>query len=115
MEALQEIKEMLCREIDNIADKGSLTAGQLDTVDKLIHAYKNIGKIEEQGGYSNGDWRASGSYGNRYSRGRHYVRAHYSYNDGCENLMKQIEEMMRSGNLTEREKENLSRAMDALN
>lgn len=87
----------------------------LDTVDKLIHAYKNIEKIEEMDGYSNGgDWTASGNYGRDYSRGRHYVRGHYSYRDGKERLMSQMDEMMRDGSLSERDRDSLSKAMSAL-
>lgn len=88
MKALEELKEMLCKELDEISAKGELTAGDLETVDKLSHSAKNIDKLimSEQYGYSgDGDWEARGSYGRGSSyanRGQHYVRGHYSRDDG---------------------------------
>lgn len=79
MKSLEMIRDMLCEELDEIAEKGELSAGNLDTVDKITHAMKNIDKImdkEEEMQYSNsrysrgmGDWTARGSYSRRgYSR-----------------------------------------------
>lgn len=75
MQSLEKIKGMLCDELDEIAEKGELTAGALDTVDKITHTLKNINKImecEEDPEYSRysrgGDWNASGRYSRRYSR-----------------------------------------------
>jgi len=90
MKALEKLRDMLCSEIEEIADKGELSAGDLDTVDKLTHTVKNIDKIEmcEDGGYSrsDGEWQADmrGTYGRGgYSnRSRHYVRGHYSRSGG---------------------------------
>ena len=45
MKALHELREMLCRELDDIAGKGELTAGSLETVHKLTDTIKNIDKI----------------------------------------------------------------------
>lgn len=76
MHELYELKEMLCKELEEIGGKGELTPGSLETVDTLAHALKNIDKIieskeEEDGEYSG---RYDGSYrmsGNRsYARGR---------------------------------------------
>ena len=73
MKAYEELKELLCRELDEITEKGELSAGSLETIHKLTDSIKNIDKImmlEEDGGYSQGgDWEARGMYG------------HHSYND----------------------------------
>ena len=97
---------MLCKEIDEIVDKGKLTAGDLDTLHKLSDTVKNFLKIEmlegegdgySERGYSRGDEMYSerrdsmGRYsrddgyerGSSYARrGTHYVRGHYSRDDG---------------------------------
>lgn len=113
---MEDLKEMICKELDEIADKGQLSAGDLDTVNKLVVTKEKLLRIEElEGdlGYSqDGNWRASGSYGN--SRGKHYVRGHYSYAEGRDRIMSQMDDMMRDNSLSSRERESLSRAMDAL-
>lgn len=65
MKRLEELREILCRELEEIAGKGELTAGALDTVDKLTHTLKNLDKIMMgENGYSGaGDWYAMGNYG----------------------------------------------------
>lgn len=86
MHEIYELKEMLCRELEEYGRKGEMSAGSLEIVDKLAHAIKNLCKIieyseMEDGGYSE----AGGSYrqgqggggGNRYSRdggGNRYSR-----------------------------------------
>lgn len=52
--SLEQIKEMLCDELDHIADQGKLTAGTLDTVDKLTHSIKSVETIlaMKESGYS---------------------------------------------------------------
>ena len=54
MEYMHELKEMLCEELEKIAREGELTAGSLDTVDKLTHSIKSIATIMamEDSGYS---------------------------------------------------------------
>lgn len=70
MNELYELKEMLCKELEEMGSKGELTAGTLDTVDKLAHALKNLDKVIENydGEYSGDDM----SYrdGRSYARGR---------------------------------------------
>ena len=102
MKSLHKLKDMLCEELEKIAMKGELTAGSLETVHKLTDTIKNIDKIEmledDEDGYSErrdslGRYaRADGmmydtpydergsSYRSR--RGTHYVRGHYSREDG---------------------------------
>lgn len=67
MKYLEELKEMLCEELEKIGKKGELSAGSLETVHKLTDTIKNLGKIEmleeQSGGYSH-------ESGNSYARGR---------------------------------------------
>lgn len=64
MKHLEDLRETLCRELNEIAEKGELSAGDLETVDKLTHTLKNLDKIMMGGEYSNaGDWYAMGNYG----------------------------------------------------
>ena len=71
MESLHKLKKMMCRELDEISNKGDMSAGDLEAVHKLTDTIKNIDKImylEGDSEYSRGDdWNTSG----RYSRGRY--------------------------------------------
>ena len=42
MHDYEKLKGMLCDELEQITRKGELTAGSLDTVDKLTHAIKSV-------------------------------------------------------------------------
>ena len=56
---LRNLREMLCKELDEIADKREMSAGDLDAIQKLTSSIKNTYKIEmaEDGGYSrDGEW-----------------------------------------------------------
>ena len=127
--AMYELRNMLCDELDELARKGDLGAGDLEIAHKLTDTIKNIDKIEmmEDDGYSRdgdylrdgdysrgGDWRANmrGTYGRGSSyarRGTHYVRGHYSRADSMEHLREQINDMMRETD-DDRVKEALRRA-----
>lgn len=111
MRYMEELKDMLCDELDKIASKGELTAGTLDTVQKLTHSLKSIDTImamedygdsyddmsyerggnrgsRERGSYRNGRRDSMGRYTSRgYARGR--SRRMYSGDD-----MEKITEMM---------------------
>lgn len=134
MEYMYELKEKLCRELDEIARKPEMSAGDLETVHKLTDTIKNIDKIgmlEENGEYSQaGDWEMEGrgSYnrGSSYANcGKHYVRGHYSrdgYNrdgrtysrgDAKEHMMMELEEAMNAAS-NDREREVIRRCMDQL-
>lgn len=91
MKSLYELKDKLHDELDEIARKPEMGAGDLELAHKLTDTIKNIDKIcmlEEDGGYSqDGAWTADmqGSYGRGSSyanRGKHYVRGHYSRDGG---------------------------------
>ena len=47
MHELYELKEMLCKELEEYGSKGELTGGTLEVVDKLDHAVKNLDRIIE--------------------------------------------------------------------
>lgn len=115
--AMYDLRDMLCKELDELARKGELGAGDLEIAHKLTATIKNIDKIDmmESDGYSGGgDWAADmrGTYGRDSSyarRGSHYVRGHYSRADGVEHLRTQLNEMMRETD-DERVREALRRA-----
>lgn len=117
MKSMYELRDMLCKELDELARKGELGAGDLEIAHKLTATIKNIDKIDmmESDGYSGGgDWEADmrGTYGRGSSyarRGLHYVRGHYSRSDGVEHLRTQLNDMMRETD-DERVREALRRA-----
>lgn len=80
MRELYELKELLCKELKEYGEKGELTAGTLDVVDKLAHTVKNIDKIieayEDQEGYSSRSYSdgMGGSYRGYAREGRGYSR-----------------------------------------
>lgn len=134
MEYMYELKDKLCKELDEIARKPEMGAGDLEIIHKLTDTIKNIDKIgmlEENGEYSQaGDWEMEGrgSYnrGSSYAnRGKHYVRGHYSrdgYNrdgrtysrgDAKEHMMMELEEAMNAAS-NDREREVIRRCMDQL-
>lgn len=84
MRKYEDLKEKLCEELEEFANKPDMKAGDLETIHKLTDTIKNIDKITmlEDNEYSEaGDWEARGGYdsGNSYARrGEHYVRGHYS-------------------------------------
>lgn len=65
MQKMEELREMLCAELEKITKKGELSAGSLDVIDKLTHSIKSIDTIMamEDAGYSN-------ESGYSYARGR---------------------------------------------
>lgn len=111
MHELYELKDMLCKELKEYGQKGELTPGTLEVVDKLTHTIKNLDKIievyEEEDDYSGrsdgmggsyarggrggrGYSREGGSYRNSYARGRMNARrdsmGRYSRDDGMEDI-----------------------------
>ena len=134
MEYMYELKDKLCKELDEIARKPEMGAGDLEIIHKLTDTIKNLDKIGMlEDGYSQaGDWEIEGR---AYNRGSSYARrkrdsmGRYSrdgrimrggYRDGRmysraeakEDIMDQIEDMM--GDADEKEKTILRRAMTEL-
>lgn len=94
MHEFYELKEMLMDEVKKIANKGELTAGSLETVDKLLNSIKNACKIimydeYEKEGYSQADADMSmNSYAYARGRGRNAQRdsmGRYSSEGGYSN------------------------------
>lgn len=108
MKALHEIREMICDELDKLAEHGELTAGSLETVDKLTHSLKSIDTIiaMDGGGYSR-DGRPYYDGGNSYARrkrdsmgrySRDGMRGGYSRESSKEHMISELEEMMTDAN-----------------
>lgn len=117
MHMYEELKGMLCKELEEITRKGELTAGSLDTVDKLTHAIKSIDTIVAMEEYSD-DYNYRGSYdresdgmssarrrtydGRSYARGRNakrdsmgrYSRGGYSYDEAKDDMINDLHELM---------------------
>lgn len=123
MKHLEELREILCVELDKFAKSGDVTANTLDKIHKLTDTIKNIDKIqmlEDGDGYS-GDWmgddrmygasNARGRRGNvkrdsmgRYSRDTERgMRDGYSREDAKEQMLDKIGEMMENADPKERE------------
>lgn len=104
MHVYHKVKEMLCEELERVANKGELTAGSLDIVDKLTHSIKSIDTIIAMGEYEDDYSERDGmSYtrDNRYMRhtdggssyARRDMRGRYSREDSKENLISKLETM----------------------
>lgn len=132
MEYMDKLRDKLCDELDEIARKPEMSAGDLETAHKLTDTIKNIDKIamlEEDGGYSQaGDWEMEGrgSYNRgssyrgqrrdsrgRYSREGRGSRGGYSRHDAKEAMMEQMEMLMEQAG-SEREREAIRRCMGQL-
>ena len=141
MRAMERISEMLCEELEEIAQKGKMDMGDLEIAHKAIGTIKNICKIRmmDEPDDSYGDWSARGSYsrdgnsyrggngyrgnsydgGNSYRGGRHWVRGHYSMDgysrdEGINYLKEEMQKMMQNGKLTPDERMTVEKAMDML-
>lgn len=136
MRSMHQLSEMLCGELEKIARKGNLNAGDLDTAHKLTDTIKNVYKIkmlDEADEYSGdgmygrrGYSRDGGSYGGdeemmrysgrRYSRdGDSYGRISYGYSrdDGRDHMIRQLEGMMGNAK-TEKERETIQRCISQI-
>ena len=129
MEYMHELKEKLCDELDEIARKGELGAGDLEIIHKLTDTIKNLDKIdmlEDGGGYSQaGDWEIEGrayNRGNSYARrkrdsmgrysrdGRMMPNRIYSRDGGKDRMIEHLDAMMDEAS-TDKEREAIRRFM----
>lgn len=91
---MNKMLNVICDEIDKIAEKG-LTTSNLESAYKLVDMYKDLKTVDamEEAGYSeamsyDGDSMAMRGKNGRYSRDdgmsnrQHYVRGHYSREGG---------------------------------
>jgi hypothetical protein len=123
---MHELKEKLCEELEEIARKPEMSAGDLEAAHKLTDTIKNIDKIamlEEDGGYSRaGDWEADmrGTYarGSSYrgrkrdSMGRYSRDGRYSRH-ASPDMMDKLQTMMDNAS-TERERDAIRRLMNEM-
>lgn len=120
---MESLKDKLCKELDEIAMKGSIGTGDLEAVHKLTDTIKNIDKIImlEDGGYSQaGNWEADmrGTYGHgsSYARTRDPMGRYsgtYTRNYSRGSLLEHLEDMMGEAS-NDREREELKRCIDHL-
>ena len=99
MHTYYDVKEMLKNELDEIVQKGELSAGSLETIDKLLNSIKNSCKIimyeeysEDGYSYADGDAdmhdytysraRGRSTGARRDSMGRYSRRRGYAYDSG---------------------------------
>lgn len=124
MEYMHELKEKLCDELDEIARKGELGAGDLEIIHKLTDTIKNIEKIDKlsDDGYSH-DYSGDRSYDRgssyrrkrdsmgRYSRdySRDYQRDYASARD---DMIGRMEDLMQSA--TGKDKEEIRKCMERM-
>lgn len=140
MKALEKLRETLCEELDKVAKKSEMSAGDLEVTHKLTDTIKNIDKImllENDGGHSQDSGYGAGylgGYGNGNSyanRGKHYVRGHYSRadgrgmrtdrysrdgysrDDGRETMLSKLQDMMQNAT-SDRERDAIRRCMDEI-
>lgn len=123
MHEIYELKDMLCEELEKYGSKGDLNTGELEIVDKLAHAVKNLGKIiemadeEEYSGemMGGGSYQRGGQGGNRgggssyrggsYQRGgrggrnnnptgRNQYSRERGYSRAADDMVEQLRDMM---------------------
>lgn len=131
--SMEDIKRMICEELDEIAEKGEISAGDLDVLYKLVVTKEKllrIEELEEDLGYSeDGEWTAEGSYmrGNSYRRGSSYGRGN-SYARGMsarrdsrgrysrdgESIKAKMMDMMNGGDFTSSQRQALQRMIDEM-
>lgn len=119
MHKLYELKETLCDELEQYGGKGKLSAGDLEIVDKLSHAIKNLDKIiesYEESGYSEDGKMMGDRYVNRRysmrrdSRGR-YARDRYAMDH--HGMIEELHELMKDAP-DERTKQEFRRFIDKM-
>jgi hypothetical protein len=77
MHNLENLKDRLCRELDEYASRGKMDMNTIQIIDTIAHTVKNLNKIieceEEKEGYSQGP-RVHGNYsfGDNYNYGYNY-------------------------------------------
>jgi hypothetical protein len=104
---MEELKSMLMDELEEVTEKGKLTAGDLDTVDKLTHSIKSIETILAMKGYS---YDYPSYYGRKRDSMGRYSR-NYSY--GKESIMHSLREMMNDAE-NDKEREAIRKCMDEI-
>lgn len=123
----EDLKKELCKKVDSIKAKGNLGMAEVEVLDKLTHAIKNINKIidDEEGGYSKREYSRRG-----YSRGGDYSRDGMWSAEGTyggydspmrgrsgaigEDVRQSVRKMMNSGSLSMADRNTLEQVMSML-
>lgn len=111
MHKLEDLKERLCMELEEYADRRELSMSSLEIIHKLTDTIKNIDKIRklENEAYSGRDYERGESERRRrtsYDRG-------YSRDEGKEHMLRKLRDMLdESGE--EKQREVIRRCMEAL-
>ena len=135
MNVLNEIRDMLYEELEQIAGTGRISPGTAEHTKNVLKSIKASYEIEmfeegdfsraegnmsrgysREGGYSNRGYSRDGGYSNTdgYSQRRgHMVRAHYSRDDVKSHMGRKLEELMGSAE-TDEQREAIRRCKDQL-
>ena len=136
MRKLENLRDTLCEELEKVAKKESISTEDLDIIDKLAHAIKNIDKIMYDDSYDGGGY-YFGSYGRgsydsydsyarrgrdgdgdgRYNEGRSRDRGYsrdYSRDGRSMDHMRDKLERMMSEASNDKERETLRRVMNQM-
>lgn len=127
---MNKMMNLVCKEYDDFANKGALTAANLDMAYKLVMMKEKllrIDELEEKLGYSQtaypeynrrmpysmhgGEWDARGSYG---YEGDSYRGQRYSMDDGRSMMGDRLNSMMNDPNLSQQERMALKKAMESM-
>ena len=109
MEKLHDLKKKLWAELEELAEKRDMGAGDLEVVHKITDTIKNIDKIcmlEDGDGYSeavDGDDYGRGGMGDYSSRRGGRSRGGYSRDDGRCQMMEHLEMALDSASDQDRE------------
>lgn len=105
MKAMEELRDMLVVELENITRKGEVNNTNLDMIDKLTHSIKSIDTIvamhdsgySQRRAYSYGGRRMPDydyQYGDYGYRGGNYGNGGYGYHDEKSAMVSRLEGMM---------------------
>ena len=109
MHYMEDLKDLLCAELEDYAEKGKksgkMSMGDLDSIHKLTDTVKNIMKIDilkEETGYSEdgaymGEGRIYGTSYDGYDRGTSYARGRHTKRDSMGRYSRDDGYMRRDG------------------
>lgn len=115
MHELNNLKDMMIKELEDYGKSGNLSKTSLDAIDKLAHATKNLAKVIEcceEESYSN----ARGRYSREgaYDTGRSYgMENSYGYSRSNDNLRGQLYKLMEMST-DERTRDELRKFIDRI-
>jgi len=120
VDAMYNLRDSLCKELEPLTSKSQLSAGDLDVIDKLTHSIKSLETIIAmyESGYSGDTYARIRRDGHSYARKRdnmgRYSRTGYRYSrdDFKEEVLDCIREMME--NTDGRQREILRKAAEEL-